>query len=328
MPRALRLHRDEPRCRLETLADDDLPDLDVHVDVAWSDLNYKDALAVTGKGPIVRRYPLVPGVDLAGTVCASVDARYDAGDLVLAGGWGMGEKHWGGFAESMRLDPDWLVPLPPALSCRDAALLGAAGFTAMLCALRLEAVGVQPDAGPIAVTGATGGVGSWAVQILAHRGFEVHAITGKADSHDWLRVLGAAEVHQRADFESESRPLEPGRWAGGVDNVGGRVLATLLAQTAADGCITAVGLVGGSDLPTTVMPFILRGVSLLGINSVDVPYGRRLGAWEQLAAMPRELFDRMEAEEIGLAQIEDRAERMLRGQIRGRVLIDPSRDET
>ncbi len=325
MPRALRLHSDEPRCRIEMLSDDELPDLDVQVDVAWSDLNYKDALAVTGKGPIVRRYPLVPGVDLTGTVCASVDARYDEGDLVLAGGWGMGEKHWGGFAESMRLDPDWLLPLPPALSCRDAALLGAAGFTAMLCALRLEGAGVQPDAGPIVVTGATGGVGSWGVQILAQRGFQVHAVTGKPDSHDWLRALGASEIHPRADFDSDARPLEPSRWAGGIDNVGGRVLARLLAQTAADGCITAVGLAGGADLPTTVMPFILRGVSLLGINSVDVPYGRRVDAWKQLAALPRALFDRMEVEEIGLAQIEQRAETMLRGQIRGRVLIDPRR---
>jgi acrylyl-CoA reductase (NADPH) len=325
MPRALLLYRDEPRCRIERLADDELPDLDVRVDVAWSDLNYKDALAVTGRGPIVRRYPLVPGVDLVGTVCASADARYDDGDQVLAGGWGMGEKHWGGFAESMRLDPDWLVPLPPALSCRDAALLGAAGFTAMLCALRLEGAGVRPDSGPVVVTGATGGVGSWAVQILAQRGFEVHAVTGKADSHDWLRTLGATSIHDRADFESEGRTLEPGRWAGGVDNVGGHVLARILAQTAADGSITAVGLAGSADLPTTVMPFILRGVALLGMNSVDVPYGRRIDAWKHLAALPREMFDRMEVEEIGLEQIEARSDKMLRGQITGRVLIDPNR---
>ena len=325
MPRALRLHRDPPRCRIEDLTDADLPDLDVHVDVEWSDLNYKDALAVTGKGPIVRRYPLVPGVDLVGSVRASEDARYEKGDLVLAGGWGMGEKHWGGFAESMRVDPDWLVPLPAPLSCRDAALLGAAGFTAMLCARRLQVAGVQPAAGPVVVTGATGGVGSWAVQILAHRGFEVHAVTGKADAAGWLSALGAAQVHTRADFESEGGLLEPSRWAGGVDNVGGRVLARVLAQAAADGCIVSVGLAGGSDLPTSVMPFILRGVSLLGINSVDVPYGSRVEAWDLLAALPREMFDRMQVEEIGLAQVAERAEAMLRSEVRGRVLIEPGR---
>lgn len=325
MPRVLRLHQEAPRCRIEELIDDELPDLGVRVDIAWSDLNYKDALAVTGKGPIVRRYPLVPGVDLAGTVCSSNDDRYAAGDRVVAGGWGMGEKHWGGYAESMNVSPDWVIPLPPSLSHRDAAMLGAAGFSAMLCALRLEKAGVQPDDGPVVVTGATGGVGSWAVQILALAGFEVHAVSGKADAVDWLLSLGATRVHARQDFERESRALETSKWAGGVDNVGGLILARVLAQTAANGAIVAVGLAGSADLPTTVMPFILRGVSLLGINSVDIPYARRVEAWDRLATLPREFFDRMAVEEIGLDQIEDRAEAMLRSEIRGRVLIDPNR---
>lgn len=325
MPRVLRLHEEDPRVRIEDLSDDDLPDLDVTVDVEWSDLNYKDALAVTGAGPIVRKYPLVPGVDLAGTVTASEDARFDVGDTVVAGGWGMGESHWGGFAERMRLDPDWLVPLPAGLSTRDAAILGAAGFTAMLCAVRLEQAGITPDAGPAIVTGATGGVGSWAVQILAARGFEVHAVTGKPDAAGWLEELGAAEIHDRARFESEGRLLERGRWAAGVDNVGGQVLARILAQTAPNGCITAVGLAGGTDLPTSVMPFILRGVSLLGINSVEVPYGPRVEAWRQLADLPREFFERMEVQEVGLDGIEEQAQAMVAGQIRGRVLIQPGR---
>lgn len=324
MSRALMLHDDVPRARLTTLADTDLPTRDVLVEIDYSDLNYKDALAVTGKGKVVRELPFVPGIDFAGTVRESRDERYRAGERVLLTGWGVGERYWGGYAEAMRVDGDWLVPCPEPLSSRKAMLLGTAGLTAMLCILRLEEAGL-PAGAEVLVTGASGGVGSWTLAILDHLGYAPHAVSGKSEQRDWLEALGAREVHSRADFEGLPRPLEKGRWTGAVDTVGGTTLANLLAHMDYDGRVAAVGLAGGIELPTTVMPFILRGVSLLGTDSVMIPFERRRAAWQRLASLPSGLFERMAVDEIGLEQIAERAATMLEGKIHGRVLIDVRR---
>lgn len=324
MPRALMLHDEAPRCRIADLAPTDLPHRAVSVDIDYSDLNYKDALAVTGKGKIVRDYPFVPGIDFAGTVRESHHGQYAPGDKVILTGWGVGERYWGGYAETMNVDAEWLVPCPEPLSTRKAMLLGTAGLTAMLCVVRLEEARIPPGA-RVLVTGASGGVGSWAISILHHLGYEVHAVTGKTEQRDWLEALGAREIHDRADYEGEPRPLEKSRWAGAIDTVGGHTLANVLAQMDYDGRVAAVGLAGGTALPTTVMPFILRGVSLLGTDSVMIPFARRRAAWQRLSALPSGLFERMAVDEIGLEQIEERAETMLTGKLHGRVLIDPRR---
>ncbi|GGX99462.1 quinone oxidoreductase [Litchfieldella qijiaojingensis] len=324
MPRALMLHEEAPRCRVIDLASTDLPHRAVSVDIDYSDLNYKDALAVTGKGKIVRDYPFVPGIDFAGTVRESHHEQYAPGDRVILTGWGVGERYWGGYAETMNVDAEWLVPCPQPLSMRKAMLLGTAGLTAMLCVLRLEAAGL-PAGSAVLVTGATGGVGSWAVSILHHLGYEVHAVTGKIEQHDWLERLGARQVLDRSEFEGQPRPLEKGRWIGAIDSVGGLTLANVLARMEYHGLVAAVGLAGGTDLPTTVMPFILRGVSLLGTDSVMIPFEHRRAAWHRLSALPNGLFERMAVDEIGLDRIEERAEAMLAGKVHGRVLINPKR---
>ncbi len=323
MPRVLMLKDEDPRARVETIDDDQLPQRAVTVDIDYSDLNYKDALAVTGKGKVVRDYPFVPGIDFAGRVRDSHDERYQSGDKVILTGWGVGERHWGGFAECMSVDAEWLVPCPETMTTRNAMLLGTAGLTAMLCVMRLEEAGLAPRSS-VLVTGATGGVGSWAVQMLAHLGHEVHAVTGKPDQGQWLEELGAYDVHDRMEFEGEPRPLEKSRWAGAVDTVGGQVLANVLAQMDYHGRVAAVGLAGGSDLPTTVMPFILRGVSLLGTDSVMIPFEQRRDAWQRLAELPETLFEAMRHEQIGLELIAERAEALLNGDIHGRLLIDPN----
>lgn len=326
MPRALMLNEEEPRCRVVELDDTDLPNRDVSVEIDYSDLNYKDAMAVSGKGKIVRDYPMVPGIDFAGTVRESHHEQFAPGDRVILTGWGVGERHWGGYAETMNVDAEWLVPCPEPLTTRKAMLLGTAGLTAMLCVVRLEEAGLPPGA-KVLVTGATGGVGSWAVSILNHLGYEVHAVTGKAEQRDWLETLGAHEVHERAELEGQARPLEQSRWTGAVDTVGGQTLANVLAQMTYHGRVAAVGLAAGVELPTTVLPFILRGVSLLGTDSVMIPFEQRRAAWQRLAALPGGLFERMAVDEIGLEEIESRAEAMLAGQARGRVLIDPKRSD-
>ncbi|MCK2045626.1 MDR family oxidoreductase [Chromohalobacter moromii] len=325
MPRALMVHDDTPRARLETLDESQLPERTVRVAIDYSDLNYKDAMAVTGQGKIVRDYPLVPGIDFAGTVTDSTDTRFAADDRVILTGWGVGERHWGGFAEAMRVDADWLVPCPQPLSTRQAMLFGTAGLTAMLSVMRLKEAGLGPGDGPVVVTGASGGVGSWAVSILAHEGFEVHAITGKPEQNAWLEALGAHAILPRADFEARGRPLESTQWAGAVDTVGGQILANLLAQMNYSGKVAAVGLAGDAALPTTVMPFILRGVSLLGVDSVYIPFDRRRAAWQRIAALPNALLSHMHVEEIGLEDVTDHAQAMLEGRTHGRVLIDPRR---
>lgn len=325
MPRVLMLKDEDPRARVETLDDDRLPEREVTVDIEYSDLNYKDALAVTGKGRIVRDYPFVPGIDFAGTVRDSASDAYAPGDRVILTGWGVGERYWGGFAERMRVDADWLVPCPETLSTREAMLFGTAGLSAMLCVERLEEAGLARGTA-VLVTGATGGVGSWAVQMLAHYGYEVHAVTGKPDQERWLRSLGAAEVHDRTEFEGEPRLLDKARWAGAIDTVGDTTLANVLAQMEPHGRVAAVGLAGGSALPASVMPFILRGVSLLGVESARVPLPRRRDVWQRIAELPRAMRDNMHHEAIGLEMIAERAEAMINGDIHGRLLIDPSLD--
>lgn len=309
------------QAQFEDLPLEALPEGDVLVDVAYSDLNYKDGLAVTGKGKIARRLPLVPGIDFAGTVAHSDDPRYAVGDAVVLTGWGVGEGHWGGYAEKARVSGEWLVPLPAGLTPRQAMAVGTAGFTAMQCVLALEDGGVTPERGPVVVTGAAGGVGSIAVAVLAQRGYEVHAVTGRPETRDYLRDLGAADFIDRAAMAEKCRPLESARWAGAVDTVGSSTLARVLAETKDWGTVAACGLAGGFDLPTTVMPFILRGVRLQGINSVTVPRAERELIWQRIV---RDLpLDKLEAtvEEIALDQVPERAEAILAGRVRGRTVV-------
>ncbi len=325
MPRVLMLKDEDPRARVETIDEERLPERAVTVDIDFSDLNYKDALAVTGKGQIVREYPFVPGIDFAGTVRSCEGERFAPGDKVILTGWGVGERYWGGFAETMRVDEEWLVPCPEALTTREAMLFGTAGLSAMLSVMRLEEAGLARGA-RVVVTGATGGVGSWAVKMLAHYGYEVHAVTGKPDQDAWLKELGAAEVLGRHEFEGEPRPLEKSRWAGAIDTVGDNVLANVLAQMEYHGLAVAVGLAGSSELPTTVMPFILRGVSLLGVDSAMQPLARRREAWQHIAELPETVRQAMHYEELGMEMIAERAEAMINGDIHGRLLLDPHID--
>lgn len=306
---------------IEQLTDSDLPEENVLVEVDYSDLNYKDGLAVTGKGKIVRSLPLVPGIDLSGTVLESDDPRYAPGDKVVLTGWSVGEKYWGGYSRHQRVRGDWLVPLASGLTTRQAMGVGTAGFTAMQCVMGLEDGGVTPDKGPVVVTGAAGGVGSVAVAILAKLGYEVHAVSGRPETHDYLRELGASVFLSREEMAAPPRPLEKARWAGGVDTVGGVMLARLLAETHQWGVVSACGLAGGHDLPSTVMPFILRGVRLQGINSVTVPVEERKRIWARIAEdLP---LDKLEStiEEVALEEVPERAEAILAGKVRGRTVV-------
>ncbi len=311
---------------LTQLDEGDLPEGSVTVDVEYSTINYKDGLAIMGRPGVVRSYPMVPGVDLAGTVAASGDDRYAPGDQVVLNGWEVGESHYGGLAQRARLDADWLVPLPDAFTTQQAMAIGTAGYTSMLSVLALEEHGVQPGDGPIVVTGAAGGVGSTAVAILAELGYEVVASTGRPDEAGYLRDLGASEVIDRAELsEPNPRGLQSVRWAGGVDAVGSHTLANVLAQTRPHGCVAACGLAQGPDLPATVLPFILRGVTLAGVNSVYEPYARRQQAWKRLATDldPGQLEAMTEV--VGLGEVIEVAGRILDGQVRGRVVVDVNR---
>lgn len=308
---------------LTTLTEADLPAGDVLVAVEYSSLNYKDGLAVTGKGKIVRQFPMVPGIDLAGTVLASTAPAYAPGDRVVLTGWGVGERYWGGYAQRARVRADWLVPMPDARDSRWAMALGTAGFTAMLSVLALEQAGVRPDAAkPVLVTGASGGVGSLAVALLARLGYRVTAGTGRPENEPYLRELGAVEFVDRETLSQPCRPLEAQRWSGVVDTVGGQVLARALAETDLHGAVAACGLAGGVELPTTVMPFILRGVKLLGIDSATCPVEPRRMAWQRLVdGLPTAVLDRM-TQVIPLAEVPRWAETILAGQVRGRVVVD------
>jgi acrylyl-CoA reductase (NADPH) len=304
------------------LTDADLPEGDVTVDVVYSSLNYKDGLAVSGKGKIARTLPMTCGIDFAGTVAASSNAHFDVGDEVLVTGWGLSETRPGGYTHRQRVPADLLTVLPAGLSAKQSMAIGTAGLTAMLCVLALEGAGLKPGTGEVLVTGAGGGVGSVAVALLAGLGHNVVASTGRTDTHDYLRSLGATTVLDRAELETAGRPLDKERWAGAVDSVGSQTLATVLAQTVYGGAVAACGLAGGNDLPTTVLPFILRGVSLLGVDSVMCPSDRRFEAWERLARdLDKAHLDALTTVEP-MSRIHELAETILSGQTRGRVVID------
>jgi len=299
----------------------DLMEGDVTVRVEWSALNYKDGLAVTGKAPVVRRFPMIAGIDLAGTVEQSSHPQWKAGDKVICTGWGMGETHLGAYAEKARVKGDWLVRLPDGMSTRDAMAIGTAGFTAMLAVLALENHGLTPKDGPIVVTGAAGGVGSVATAVLAKLGYHVIASTGRMSETDYLRDIGAAEVIDRNELAGPPKPLAKERWAGGIDSVGSTTLANLLAMTKYRGAIAACGLAGGMDLPSSVAPFILRGVCLLGIDSVMCPVDLRKAAWNRLASdLDRRKLSEI-THEISLDQVFEAGSRILAGQVRGRIVV-------
>lgn len=305
---------------VQPLDENQLPEGDVTVDVHWSSLNYKDALAITGKGKIIRNFPMIPGIDFAGTVRRSEDPRFHAGQEVLLTGWGVGENHWGGLSERARVKGDWLVALPNGLSSRNAMIIGTAGFTAMLCVMALEDAGIRPQDGEIVVTGASGGVGSTAVALLHKLGYQVAAVSGRESTHDYLRSLGANRILGRDEF-AETRPLEKQLWAGAIDTVGDKVLAKVLAQMNYGGCVAACGLAGGFALPTTVMPFILRNVRLQGVDSVMTPAARRAQAWQRLVTDLPESFYAQAATEITLADAPKLADAIINNQVQGRTLV-------
>ena len=323
MFKALLLEKDDAgfRAGLTMLDESRLPAGDVLVQPAYSTLNYKDGLALTNKSPVVRLWPMVPGIDGAGTVLESSHPNWQPGDAFIHNGWGVGETHWGCLAERARLKGDWLVKLPAAFTPRQAMAIGTAGYTAMLCVLALEQHGLQPDAGEVLVTGATGGVGSVAVAVLARLGFRVIAATGKTAEADYLQRLGAASVIDRAELAAPGKPLQKERWAAVVDAVGSHTLANALAQTRYGGVVAACGLAQGHDLPGTVMPFILRGVTLAGIDSVMAPRARREAAWARLARdLDPALLESM-VEEVPLEGAVAAAQRLMAGQVRGRIVV-------
>lgn len=301
---------------------DELPAGDVTVRVTYSGLNYKDGMIVNGIGRLVRDYPHVPGIDFAGVVETSDNDRYKPGDAVVLTGWRVGEVHWGGYAGMARVKSDWLVPLPKGLTDKRAMAIGTAGFTSMLCVAALEDHGVSPESGTVLVTGAAGGVGSVAVSILAKLGYTVAASTGREAQHDYLRSLGASEIVDRSELsEASKRPLEGERFAGTVDTVGGTTLARVLAQTKYGGSVAACGLAGGANLETTVLPFLLRSVNLLGIDSVMQPYENRVRIWQRLVEdLPMERLDAL-TEEIALTDVPSAASDILKGQVRGRLVV-------
>ncbi|MGV8834034.1 MAG: acryloyl-CoA reductase [Devosia sp.] len=325
--RALLTDRDADGKITSTVADIDearLPEGNVTVDIDWAGLNYKDGLCLTGGGGLVRNYPHVAGIDFAGTVRQSADERYAVGQAVVLTGWRVGEAQWGGYAERARVNADWLVPLPEGLSTRDAMIVGTAGVTAMLSINRLEAAGLTPDAGEVLVTGAAGGVGSIATALLAKLGYSVAALSGRPQHADALKALGAASIVDRNEFlEAPDKPLESARWAAAIDSVGGKVLGKLLKQVKYGGAVASLGNAGGIGLDTNVLPFILRGVTLIGIDSVMQPYATRIAAWKRIA----ETFDISAygdlVREIGLEELPDAAEQILAGQIKGRLLVKP-----
>ena len=300
---------------------EDLPAGDVVVDISHSSLNYKDGLAITGQGRIIRDFPFVPGIDLAGTVASSESEQFKPGDAVVLTGWGVGERHWGGYAQKARVKSEWLTPLPQGLSAEQAMAVGTAGLTAMLCVMALREHGVRPDGGPVLVTGSAGGVGSVAVALLAGMGYEVAALTGRLSESDYLQGLGAAQVIDREQLSRECKPLESEQWNGAVDTVGGQPLATLLSQLRYGTAVAACGLAAGPSLPTTVFPFILRNIALLGVDSVQCPRPRREDAWKTIAAnLPKEKLDAI-TRVIDFAQLPEEAATILKGGVRGRTVV-------
>jgi acrylyl-CoA reductase (NADPH) len=321
--RAIRIDKAEKgtHVALTQFDDAELMDGDVTIRVEWSTLNYKDGLAVTGKAPVVRRFPMIAGIDLAGTVEQSSHPQWKAGDKVICNGWGMGETHLGAYAEKARVKGDWLVRLPEAMSARDAMAVGTAGYTAMLSVLALEKQGLTPKDGPIVVTGAAGGVGSVASAVLSKLGYHVIASTGRMSETSYLKDLGAAEVIDRAELSGPAKPLAKERWAGGIDSVGSTTLANVLSMTKYRGAVAACGLAAGMDLPSSVAPFILRGVCLLGIDSVMCPIELRKIAWSRLATdLDRAKLAEI-THEIGLEEVVEAGAKILAGQVRGRIVV-------
>lgn len=303
----------------------ELPSADVTVKIAHSTLNYKDALAITGKSPVVRSFPMVAGIDFAGEVSASSSADFKVGDKVVLNGWGVGERHWGGLSEQACVNADWLVPLPTSFTTAQAMAIGTAGYTAMLCVMALEKQGVKPGDGEILVSGATGGVGSVAIALLANLGYTVVALTGKLSDEDYLRSLGASDIIHRDEYSSPGKPMVKERWAGAVDVVGSHTLANICASLKYGGAVAACGLAGGMDLPATVAPFILRGVKLIGVDSVMCPKPQRLEAWQRLE---KDLdVSKLEAlsRHIGLSEAIQYANKFMDGTVTGRVVVDVSK---
>ncbi|MBS3651068.1 oxidoreductase [Pseudaminobacter sp. 19-2017] len=324
---AIVIRKDESGYRVakEELDESTLPEGDVLVAIDHSTINYKDGLAITGKAPIARIFPLVTGIDFAGTVRESASGDFGPGDRVVLNGWGVGETHWGGLSQLARVKADWLIPLPAPLTTRQAMAIGTAGYTSMLCVMALEDHGVEPGGGEILVTGASGGVGSIAISLLAKRGYTVVASTGKTSEADYLKLLGAAEIIDRATLSQPGKPLAKERWAGVIDTVGGATLANACAATRYGGVVAACGMAQSLDFPGSVAPFILRGVTLAGVDSVQCPMPRRLKAWERLAA---ELdLDQLEAiaTEIGLDEVIPTAQQLIEGKVRGRIVVDVNR---
>lgn len=313
------------RAELTSLDESRLPEGDVTVRVAYSTLNYKDGLAITGKGPIVRAFPMVPGIDLAGTVEQSSNPEFKPGDAVLLNGWGVGEGHWGGLAQMARLEGKWLIPLPEAFTAAQSMAIGTAGYTAMLAIMALEKNDVTPDKGEILVTGANGGVGIFAIALLSRLGYQVVASTGRADQSEYLKQLGAAEIIDRATLSEPGRPLAKERWAGAIDSVGSHTLANVCASMRYRGTVAACGLAQGMDFPASVAPFILRGVTLAGIDSVTRPRQDRLDAWARLGRDLDLSVLPLISQEIGLSEVVQTAQQLMQGQVRGRVVVDVQR---
>lgn len=309
------------RATLQSLQETQLPEGDVTVRVHYSTLNYKDALAITGKGPVVRKFPMVPGIDLAGTVEHSDNPAYKAGDQVLLNGWGVGENHWGGLAQKARLKGDWLIPLPAGFTAAQAMAIGTAGYTAMLCVMALERHGVTPESGEILVTGANGGVGSFAIALLSGLGYQVVASTGRPEESDYLKALGASDIIDRASLSEPGKPMVKERWAGVIDSVGSHTLANACSATRYGGVVAACGLAQGMDFPASVAPFILRGITLAGIDSVMRPRQDRIDAWNRLDRdLDRTLLERI-TQTVALKDIIPMAQKLLAGQVRGRLVV-------
>ncbi|WP_273397657.1 MDR family oxidoreductase [Actinobacillus porcinus] len=306
---------------LTSVDEKDLPEGDVLVQVSYSTLNYKDALAITGKSPVVRAFPMVAGIDLVGTVLECSSGQFAVGEQVLLNGWGVGEKHWGGLAEKARLQSDWLIPLPSALTAKQAMSIGTAGYTAMLCVNALEQQGITPESGKVLVTGANGGVGSFAIAILAKLGYHVIASTGRTAERDYLISLGATEIIDRTELSEKGKPLMKERWASAIDSVGSYTLANVCAGTQYGGVVAACGLAQGLDFPATVAPFILRGVTLKGVDSVMCPKSQRLQAWQRLSEIVDDELLAKISQEITLDEVIPTATRLLNGEVRGRVVV-------
>ncbi|MFC3721944.1 acrylyl-CoA reductase (NADPH) [Neoaquamicrobium sediminum] len=323
MFKAIMISKDEAgqHVALTDIGKDRLPEGDVNVRVQCSTLNYKDALAITGKAPVVRKFPMVPGIDLAGVVEQSDHPEFRAGDQVVLNGWGVGEVHWGGLAEYARLKGDWLIPLDPAFSPEQAMSIGTAGYTSMLCVMALEKHGVTPESGEVLVTGAAGGVGSVAVAILAKLGYTVVAMTGRPAEADYLKSLGASRIVDRGDYSAPGKPLAKEQWAGAIDVAGGQVLANVCAAMTYRGVVAACGLAGGMGFPATVAPFILRGVTLAGIDSVMCPKPERIEAWRRLASdLDPALLSSM-TQRVALDDVVTAAEQLIAGAVRGRIIV-------